>query len=200
MIGEWLSFTTHKKEAMDTVGDYSSLKIENIVASGSVAEAMDIEYLSGVLDGCVLNKQKFPGAVYHMKKPEIALLLFTSGKIVMTGISNKEEFREGLATIISQLNEFGIKTIESPNVVISNMVCSYDSRNFINLNKVMLTLSHESVEYEPEQFPGLVYRMHDPKVVALLFSSGKYILTGAKNLDDVKLSIDYLTNKLGQIQ
>jgi len=135
VIGEWLSFTTHKREAMDIIGDYSSLKIENIVASGSVAEAMDIEYLSGVLDGCVLNKQKFPGAVYHMKKPEIALLLFSSGKIVMTGISNKKEFQEGLATIISQLNDFGVKTIESPNVVISNMVCSYDSGNFINLNK-----------------------------------------------------------------
>jgi len=186
--------------AMDVDDAYNTLKIENIVASGSVAEAMDIEYLSGVLDGCVLNKQKFPGAVYHMKKPEIALLLFSSGKIVMTGISNKEEFQEGLANIISQLNSFGVKTIESPDVVISNMVCSYDSGNFINLNKVMLTLSHESVEYEPEQFPGLVYRMHDPKVVALLFSSGKYILTGAKNLDDVKLSIDYLSNKLGQIQ
>lgn len=188
------------KKAMDNVGRYSSLKIENIVASGSVAEAIDIEYLSGVLDGCVLNKQKFPGAVYHMKEPEIALLLFSSGKIVMTGISNKEEFRESLSTIISQLNGLGIKTIEFPNVVISNMVYSYDSKCFINLNKVMLTLSHESVEYEPEQFPGLVYRMKDPKVVALLFSSGKYILTGAKNLDDVKLSIDYLTNKLGQIQ
>ena len=185
---------------MNTVGKYNSLKIENIVASGRIAEAMDIEYLSGVLDGCVLNKQKFPGAVYHMKKPEIALLLFSSGKIVMTGISNKKEFQEGLTTIISQLNEFEIKTIESPSVVISNMVCSYDSGCFINLNKVMLTLSHESVEYEPEQFPGLVYRMKDPKVVALLFSSGKYILTGAKNLDDVKLSIDYLRDKLQHIQ
>lgn len=149
--------------AMDGKSIYTSLKIENIVASGSVAEAMDIEYLSNVLDGCVLNKKKFPGAIYHMKKPEIALLLFSSGKIVMTGISNKEEFKEGLTTIISQLNKCGVKTIESPNVVISNMVCSYDSGTFINLNKVMLTLSHESVEYEPEQFPGLVYRMDRPK-------------------------------------
>ncbi|KAF1074376.1 TATA-box-binding protein [Methanogenium sp. MK-MG] len=185
---------------MDDLGEYSSLKIENIVASGSVAEAIDIEYISGVLDGCELNKAKFPGAIYHMKNPDIALLLFSSGKIVMTGISNNDEFREGLITIVRQLNEFGIKTIETPDVVISNMVCSYDSGNFINLNKVVITLNHESVEYEPEQFPGLVYRMTDPKVVALLFSSGKVILTGAKNLDDVKLSIDYLKNKLKQIQ
>lgn len=183
------------------VGDlYSSLKIENIVASGRVAEALDIEYLSGVLDGCVLNKKKFPGAVYHMKEPEIALLLFSSGKIVMTGISNTDEFQEGLSAILRQLQGYGIETLESPDVAISNMVCSYDSGDFINLNKVVLTLSHESVEYEPEQFPGLVYRISDPKVVALLFSSGKFILTGAKNLDDVKLSIDYLSERLKQIQ
>lgn len=183
------------------VGDaYNSLKIENIVASGRVAEALDIEYLSDALDGCVLNKKKFPGAIYHMKSPEIALLLFSSGKIVMTGISNKNEFEKGLSTITGQLQQLGIQTLESPDVVISNMVCSYDSGDFINLNKVVLTLSHERVEYEPEQFPGLVYRIDDPKVVALLFSSGKFILTGAKNLDDVKLSIDYLTDRLRQIQ
>ncbi|WAI00160.1 TATA-box-binding protein [Methanogenium organophilum] len=185
---------------MDVEGLYDSLKIENIVASGRIAEALDIEYLSGVLDGCVLNKKKFPGAVYHMKTPEIALLLFSSGKIVMTGISNKDEFQEGLSAIISQLQHHGIETLASPDVVISNMVCSYDSGDFINLNKVVLTLSHESVEYEPEQFPGLVYRIDDPKVVALLFSSGKFILTGAKNLDDVKLSIDYLSDRLRQIR
>lgn len=185
---------------MDVEDLYDSLKIENIVASGRIAEALDIEYLSGVLNGCVLNKKKFPGAVYHMENPEIALLLFSSGKIVMTGISNKDEFQEGLATIMRQLQQHGIETLESPEVIISNMVCSYDSGDFINLNKVVLTLSHESVEYEPEQFPGLVYRIDDPKVVALLFSSGKFILTGAKNLDDVKLSIKYLTERLRQIQ
>jgi transcription initiation factor TFIID TATA-box-binding protein len=135
-----------------------------------------------------------------MKTPKIAFLLFSSGKIVMTGISNKDEFYEGLSTIIDQLQQHGIQTLESPDVVISNMVCSYDSGNFINLNKVVLTLSHERVEYEPEQFPGLVYRIDDPKVVALLFSSGKFILTGAKNLDDVKLAIDYLRERLNQIR
>jgi transcription initiation factor TFIID TATA-box-binding protein len=185
---------------MDVGELYHSLKIENIVASGRVAEALDIEFLSGALDGCVLNKKKFPGAIYHMKVPKIALLLFSSGKIVMTGISNKDEFHEGLATIVRQLQQHGIQTLESPDVVISNMVCSYDSGNFINLNKVVLTLSHERVEYEPEQFPGLVYRIDDPKVVALLFSSGKFILTGAKKIEDVKLAIDYLEERLKQIQ
>ncbi len=64
---------------------------------------------------------------------------------------------------------------------------------------MVITLNLESIEYEPEQFPGLVYRIHDPKIVALLFSSGKIILTGGKNLEDVKRGLDILEQKLGSI-
>ncbi|HJK27144.1 MAG TPA: TATA-box-binding protein, partial [Methanocorpusculum sp.] len=61
------------------------------------------------------------------------------------------------------------------------------------------TLSLEAIEYEPEQFPGLVYRIKDPKIVALLFSSGKIILTGGKNLDDVRRGLDFLEERLDTI-
>jgi transcription initiation factor TFIID TATA-box-binding protein len=60
-----------------------------------------------------------------------------------------------------------------------------DIGKYINLNKVVITLNLENIEYEPEQFPGLVYRIRDPKIVALLFSSGKIILTGGKNMEDI---------------
>ena len=66
------------------------------------------------------------------------------------------------------------------------MVCSYDLGKYINLNKVVVTLNVENIEYEPEQFPGLVYRVKDPKMVVLIFSSGKLILTGGKNLADIR--------------
>jgi transcription initiation factor TFIID TATA-box-binding protein len=78
-------------------------------------------------------------------------------------------------------------------------VCSYDIGKYINLNKVVITLNLENIEYEPEQFPGLVYRIADPKIVALLFSSGKIILTGGKNLDDIKRGLDFLEKRLANI-
>ena len=81
----------------------------------------------------------------------------------------------------------------------TNIVCSYDIGKFINLNRVVATLSLEAIEYEPEQFPGLVYRIKDPKIVALLFSSGKIILTGGKNLDDVRRGLDFLEERLDTI-
>jgi transcription initiation factor TFIID TATA-box-binding protein len=79
------------------------------------------------------------------------------------------------------------------------MVCSYDLGKYINLNKVVITLNVENIEYEPEQFPGLVYRIKDPKIVVLIFSSGKIILTGGKNLEDIKKGLDVLEQQLESV-
>jgi transcription initiation factor TFIID TATA-box-binding protein len=175
---------------------YQSLKIENIVFVGSIAGSLDIEYIAGKLDGCVLNKKKFPGAVYHIKEPKITVLLFSSGKVVMTGITCTDDFQKGLDSLIRQVNDLGIGTYATPDVSIKNMVCSYDTGLFINLNRLIVTFNHEKIEYEPEQFPGLVYRIADPKIVALIFSSGKVILTGGKSIDDVKSAVDHIMKNL----
>jgi transcription initiation factor TFIID TATA-box-binding protein len=119
--------------------------------------------------------------------------------VVLTGIRDKESLDSGLAIIVRSLKEAGVDTYDKPRVTITNIVCSYDIGTHINLNKVVITLNLENIEYEPEQFPGLVYRIHDPKIVALLFSSGKIILTGGKNLDDIKRGVDLLEQKLESI-
>jgi transcription initiation factor TFIID TATA-box-binding protein len=179
---------------------YQSLKIENIVFVGSLAGTLDIEYIADKLDGCVLNRKRFPGAVYHMQEPKVTVLLFSSGKVVMTGITRNDDFQKGLDGLIRQVNDLGVMTHATPDVSIKNMVCSYDTGVFINLNKLIGMFNYEKIEYEPEQFPGLVYRMTDPKIVALIFSSGKVILTGGKNIDDVKSAIDHITKNLEYLQ
>ena len=178
---------------------YESLKIENIVASGVIAESIDLVEFSSKVKGCELNKKRFPGAVYRIQDPKIACLIFSSGKIVMTGIRNDKALADGLAIIIKSLKKAGIKPLKEPKVAVTNMVCSYNLGTRINLNKIVLTLNVENIEYEPEQFPGLVYRIKDPKIVTLLFSSGKIILTGGKNLEDVKKGVDILEQKLESI-
>ncbi|MCX6692827.1 MAG: TATA-box-binding protein [Methanoregula sp.] len=178
---------------------YESLKIENIVASGVIAESIDLVMLSEKVKNCELNKKRFPGAVYRIENPKIASLIFSSGKIVLTGIRNNKALTDGLAIIIKSLKKAGVDTLKEPKVAITNMVCSYDLGKYINLNKVVITLNVENIEYEPEQFPGLVYRIKDPKIVVLIFSSGKIILTGGKNLEDVKKGLDVLEQKLESI-
>jgi len=178
---------------------YASLKIENIVASGVIAEAIDLAEISEKIDGCELNTKRFPGAVYRIDNPKMASLIFSSGKVVLTGIRNEAALDEGLAKVLASLKEAGVNVLDVPRVAVTNIVCSYDIGRFINLNRVVATLSLEAIEYEPEQFPGLVYRIKDPKIVALLFSSGKIILTGGKNLDDVRRGLDFLEESLKDV-
>jgi transcription initiation factor TFIID TATA-box-binding protein len=178
---------------------YDSLKIENIVASGAIADFIDLAEVAKKVDHCELNTKRFPGAVFRIEDPKSASLIFSSGKVVLTGIRNKEALDTGLAIIVRSLKEAGVETYEKPRVVVTNIVCSYDMGKYINLNRVVITLNLENIEYEPEQFPGLVYRIHDPKIVALLFSSGKIILTGGKNIEDIKRGLDLLEQKLESI-
>jgi transcription initiation factor TFIID TATA-box-binding protein len=178
---------------------YESLKIENIVASGAIADSIDLVALADKVKNCELNKKRFPGAVYRISDPKMASLIFSSGKIVLTGGRSSKAVTDGLAVITTSLNQAGIETLKVPKVAITNMVCSYDLGKYINLNKVAVTLNVENIEYEPEQFPGLVYRVKDPKIVVLIFSSGKIILTGGKNLEDIRKGLDVLEQKLESI-
>ncbi|ABN57183.1 TATA binding protein of transcription factor TFIID [Methanoculleus marisnigri JR1] len=184
--------------SMDEKG-YESLKIENIVASGVIADAIDLENVSDKIKNCELNTKRFPGAVYRIEKPKIASLIFSSGKVVLTGIRNNQDLHEGLGIIMQSLRDAGVNTYDEPQVAVTNIVCSYDMGKYINLNKVVITLNLENIEYEPEQFPGLVYRIEDPKIVALLFSSGKIILTGGKTVEDIKRGLDFLEQRLETI-
>jgi transcription initiation factor TFIID TATA-box-binding protein len=179
---------------------YESLKIENIVASGVIAESIDLADFSERTENCDLNKKRFPGAVYRIANPKVACLVFSSGKIVITGVRNEKALAESLAIVTGSLKNAGIEPLREPRVAITNMVCSYNLDRYINLNKMAVTLNIENVEYEPEQFPGLVYRIHEPKIVVLIFSSGKIILTGGKNLDDVKAGLEVLEKKLESIR
>ena len=136
---------------------------------------------------------------YRIPDPKIACLVFSSGKIVLTGIRNQKALADGLAIVIGALKKAGIEPLKEPRVAITNMVCSYNLGKYININKLTVTLNLENIEYEPEQFPGLVYRIKDPRIVVLIFSSGKIILTGGKNLEDVKKGLDILEEKLASV-
>jgi transcription initiation factor TFIID TATA-box-binding protein len=178
---------------------HPSLKIENIVASGIVADSIDLVEVSRKIPNCELNSKRFPGAVFRLENPRIASLIFSSGKVVLTGIRDNQALKEGVKILVGSLQKAGVATFPEPRVTVTNIVCSYDIGKPINLNRVVITLNLENIEYEPEQFPGLVYRITDPKIVALLFSSGKIILTGGKTLEDIHRGLDVLEQRLSHI-
>ena len=171
-------------------------KIENIVASVNLAEELDLNTVATILDDVEYEPEQFPGLIYRIKKPKTALLLFRSGKANCTGGKSIEDVKASINIVLGALEKGGILVNKNPEIVIQNIVAVYDLESEINLNAVAIGLGFEQIEYEPEQFPGLVYRLKKPKVVALLFGSGKVVLTGAKRSEDLDLAVKKLRDEL----
>ncbi|MDD1655945.1 MAG: TATA-box-binding protein [Methanomicrobiales archaeon] len=173
-----------------------SLKIENIVASAKVSDFLDLPTLASKIKDAEYNKKRFPGVVLRMQDPKIAALVFGSGKVVLTGAKSIDSLSRGLEILGNQLRALNISIPDSLTYKIQNIVTSADLGAPINLNKIAVGFNLEMIEYEPEQFPGLVYRLEDPKVVVLLFGSGKLIITGGKQPDDAKRAVQRILSDL----
>ncbi|MFO8109464.1 MAG: TATA-box-binding protein [Thermoplasmata archaeon] len=174
----------------------NGLKIENVVASSSMERKIDLEEASRVLEGSEYDPEKFPGLVFRVKEPKTAILLFTSGKVVCTGGKTTEDARSSVNKVKDLLNESGIEVTSEIEVTVQNIVASYGLGVDLNLNSVAITLGLERVEYEPEQFPGLVYRLQHSDVVLLLFGSGNMVCTGAKDIDDLEDAVEHIKGEL----
>jgi transcription initiation factor TFIID TATA-box-binding protein len=157
---------------------------------------LDLQAIALALTGSEYEPEQFPGLIYRLKEPKTATLLFRSGKVVCTGAKSLDDVHKAIRKVAKQIEDAGIKVNTKPDVEVQNIVASSDLETKINLNAIAISLGLEKVEYEPEQFPGLVYRIDDPKVVVLLFGSGKLVCTGARKPDDVKRAVEKITEEL----
>src|SRR5213078_1831817 len=132
------------------------------------------------LGGAEYEPEQFPGLIYRLKEPKTATLLFRSGKVVCTGAKSLEHVKQAIEIVAKQIEAAGIPIKKNPEIEVQNIVASSDLGTEINLNAIASSLGLEKVEYEPEQFPGLVDRFAVPKVVVRLFGSGKLVCTGAR--------------------
>lgn len=172
------------------------VEIENIVASTTLADSLDLDAISLILEGAEYEPEQFPGLIYRLNKPKTAMLIFRSGKANCTGGKNLEDVKVTVKTVIERLDRAGIPVYKDPKITVQNMVAVYDLEAELNLNAIAISLGLENVEYEPEQFPGLVYRVEEPRVVMLLFGSGKVVCTGAKKVEDIEKAIEILKREL----
>lgn len=174
------------------------IRIENIVASAALGVEIPLEKIVSKLEGMEYEPEQFPGLVYRMQKPKAAALIFGSGKIVCTGARSIDDVHTVFKKVISVVQSTGTKVPRGHKVQVENIVASAKLDANLNLDTIAFNL--ENSEYEPEQFPGLVYRMQDPKVAFLLFGSGKIVCTGARSVKDVHLAIEKVSKKLKQIK
>ena len=161
----------------------ATISIENVVASATLNQKVDLNAVVKGYPGVEYRPEQFPGLVFRLKRPKTATLIFSSGKMVCTGAKSEKEAKRAVMKVVKELKKGGIIIISKPELKIQNIVASASPGGMIDLEKAAYTLG--KTMYEPEQFPGLIYRMDEPKVVILLFASGKLVCTGAKKEQDV---------------
>jgi len=172
--------------------DYS---INNIVATAKVEilEKFDLVKLARKLYDAEYFPERFPGLILRQKDPRATFLIFSTGKMVITGLEDVDNAEIAVKKLLKKIRKFGIKKNE-PEIIIQNMVASGDFHQIIDLNKAVILM--EYIMYEPEVFPGLIYNMKDPRAVFLLFSTGKFVCTGVKTEEILEKAIMKLTKQI----
>jgi len=160
-------------------------KIQNIVLSVTYADTeFDLEKLTKSVDGTVYDPEVFPGVVYKSKHPRASFLIFASGKMNCVGASSMRDAKQAILELTRKIRAAHIEVKTEPKVKVQNIVASVNFGRKFDLDHI--ARSFDNTEYEPEVFPGLVFRLDDPKAVLLLFVSGKGVCAGAKSIKDVK--------------
>jgi transcription initiation factor TFIID TATA-box-binding protein len=168
------------------------VKVENMVSAITLDAKIDLRKFVGKVKGIEYNPENFPGAIYRPKEPKVAMLIFSSGKVICTGAKAQRDIDAAVVDLLRKLKEGGVEVKGEPKVEIQNIVASSEIGVKVNLDQ--LAIECFNTEYEPEQFPGLVLRLDEPKTVILVFTSGKVIITGAKSQSDLERSAEKAEN------
>jgi len=174
----------------------SNLKVQNIVATASLGKDVSLTKLAK-MPNTEYNPEQFPGLVLRIKKPKSAVLVFSSGNLVCTGTKSTTQVREVIQQVIKQIAKIGVRITDKPKITVQNIVASGSIELSLNLN--LLALELENTEYEPEQFPGLVYKLVEPTATFLLFSNGKLVCTGTKNRAQLEDSMKQLNRNIKEV-
>ena len=159
------------------------INIQNVVAIAALNQKVDLNAVVRGYPGVEYRPEQFPGLVFRLKRPKTGTLIFSSGKMVCTGAKSGKESSSAIMKVVKELKKCGIIILSKPSLEVVNIVASASLGGKVDLEETVSTL--RNTMYEPEQFPGLVYRMDEPKVVILIFASGSLVCAGAKKEQDV---------------
>ena len=165
-----------------TMENEFSLKVQNIVAFTALGTPVPLKELEGV-ENTEWNPETFPGLIYRMKNPKAAALIFPQGKIVCTGTRSLEDLATAMHKIVDRIREAGIAMPDKFTTRVENIVACTKIDAVLNLEEIAFAL--ENSEFEPESFPGLVYRVTEPRVAFLLFKSGRIVCAGARDVGSI---------------
>jgi len=175
--------------------------IQNVVASARLKHSIDLKAIVKSFPNVEYRPEVFPGLPFKLKNPKSCTLLFNTGRMVCTGTKGEKEARRAILEVVRELREAGIVIRGEPEFAIQNIVASVDLGGIRIDVEELVYAAHRlgiRVMYEPEQFPGAIYHMEDPKVVFLIFSTGKLVCVGAKREEEVYRAVEKLVTILDE--
>ena len=168
------------------------IQVQNIVLSVIYEDVrFNLERLARSLDDARYDPEVFPGIAYKSVDPQASFLIFASGKMNCVGARSMRDAKLAIRRLTRKLRRAGMKIKTEPKVEVQNIVASFDFGKEFDLERISRT--YDNTEYEPEVFPGLVFRLEKPKAVVLLFVSGKGVCAGAKSMDDIRKAARVIT-------
>ena len=193
-----MEFSEKKLKNNNPTNESLDYIIENVVATATVQieKKIELNQIARKLNGVEYNPGRFPGLIMRIEKPRATILVFSTGKMVITGLRDGSEALKVVEKVIKNIKKTGIKVM-NPEINIVNIVASGDLHTNIDLNMAAIVL--ENTMYEPEVFPGIIYRMQEPKAVFLIFSTGRIVCTGARQKEIVKEAIFKLSNQVREL-
>ena len=175
------------------------VKIENVVVFTVLGKGISLDKISQELVGAKYEPKSFPGVIYKISDPKSASLIFSTGKIVCTGARSVEFARIATKKVVDDLRALQIDMPTEFYTSVENIVASTQIKIANKLDLEHIAYNLENSEYEPESFPGLVYRTKNPRAAFLLFGTGKIICTGTRNVEEIHTALQKFKVKLEEM-
>ncbi len=175
--------------------------VRNVVASARFNHSIDLAAIVKAFPDVEYRPKVFPGLAFRLKKPKSCTLIFSTGRMVCAGAKSEKEAGIAVRKVVRELKKEGIIIAGKPEITVQNMVASVDLGEVsIDVEEAVYATHRlgKRIMYEPDQFPGAIYRMEDPEVVFLIFSTGKLVCVGAKREKDISMAVEKLVTILDE--
>jgi transcription initiation factor TFIID TATA-box-binding protein len=186
-------------EAVETPVPMETIEVQNVVGSGDLGRELDLAAVASDLSETEYDPEKMPGLLYRSPAVEATVMVFESGKVIVMGSTTSDGTQSAFRECVADLRSLGLSLTDLSAIEIQNIVARADFGAQFHLSAVAVGLGLEQVEYEPEQFPGLVYRLGASEAVVLLFGSGKAVIVGVTDPARIETAVESVATQLSDL-
>ncbi|CAD8128281.1 unnamed protein product [Paramecium sonneborni] len=177
-------------------------KIQNVVSTVDLGTELNLVVISNGARMAEYNPKRFSAVIMRLNNPSTTALIFQTGKMVCTGAKSEDQSLVAARKYAKIIHKLGFQ-VTFKNFKIQNIVASFDFRKPIKLDEFTKDQQYRSVvQYEPEIFPGLIFRKitDQKKITLLIFVSGRCVITGGKKTEDLNNVFKFILPILDQFK